>query len=105
MLCFVSEERGGKKKSINKKSAAIFGKEFSSWCMCLCVCVNNCLLHFCQLILYLKQIPKGIFFKILFYFYLLFYGLVVFISLSKGLLLGSGSLSTSTCPRGAHCGN
>lgn len=56
--------KGRKKKSINKKSAAIFGKEFSSWCMCLCACVNNCLLHFCQLILSLKQIPKGFFYFI-----------------------------------------
>lgn len=82
----MSEERGGK-KSINKKSAAIFGKEFSSWCMCLCACVNNCLLHFCQLILSLKQIPKG--FKKLFYFYPFF--LMAWLSLSlslKGSLWG-----------------
>lgn len=90
--------KGKKKKSINKKSAAIFGKEFSSWCMCLCACVNNCLLHFCQLILSLKQIPKDFFFIILF--------LSLFFLLPGCLYqLGSGSPSTTTCPLGSRCGS
>lgn len=56
--------------------------------MRLCACVNNCLLHFCQLILSLKQIPKG-FFYFIFISFLFLYGLVVFISLSERLPLGS----------------